>query len=99
VSGTGWPAAGVGGGLAGVGPGTAVTYRVWAPGGVSVGVAPVVFDPNWHVSVLADHPLVPGWNTVAFTVPSNVAGVRILGLQVDDGDGWAGRLVLDDVAF
>ena len=99
VSGTGYPAVGVDTGLAGVGPGTPVSYRVWAPAGVSAAVAPMVFDGSWNVTVLANQPLSPGWNTVSFAVPSGLSGLRILGLQVDDDGGWAGRLVLDSVAY
>jgi hypothetical protein len=99
VSGTGWPAAGVTSGLGGVGAGSVVTYRVWAPSGVSAGVSPMLFDSGWHASVLANQQLQPGWNTVIFTVPSGTNGVNELGLQVNDGSSWAGRLVLDSVVF
>src|SRR5579884_2617022 len=99
VSGTGWPAAGVTAGLAGLGPGALITYRVWAPPGVSAGVSPTLFDSGWHASVLANQTLSPGWNTITFTIPTTLTGVNELGLQVNDGSGWAGRLVLDDVAW
>jgi hypothetical protein len=99
VSGTGWPAAGVSAGLGGVGAGAVVTYRVWAPSGVSAGVSPMLFDSGWHASVLANRQLQPGWNSVTFTVPPATNGVNVLGLQVNDGSGWAGRLVLDDVSW
>jgi hypothetical protein len=99
VSGTGWPAAGVSTGLGGVGPGAIVTYRVWAPAAVSAGVSPMLFDSGWHATVLASRQLEPGWNTLTFTVPAALAGVNVLGLQVNDGSGWSGRLVLDDVSW
>jgi endoglucanase len=99
VSGSGYPAVGVDSGLSGVGPGTQVTYKVWAPNGVSAAVAPMVFDSNWNVTVLAPQSLSPGWNTVSFTLPSSLNGVRVLGLQVNDATGWAGRIVLDDVTW
>jgi hypothetical protein len=99
VSGTGWPAAGVTSGLSGVAPGTVVSYQVWAPAGVSAGISPMLFDSGWHASVLANHDLQPGWNTVTFTIPPGINGVNELGLQVNDGGGWAGRLVLDDVTW
>ena len=76
-----------------------MTYRVWAPSGVSVAVAPMVFDSSWNVTVLPAQQLAAGWNTVSFTVPPNLNGLRVLGLQVNGGSGWAGRLVLDSVAF
>jgi hypothetical protein len=97
VSGTGWPAAGAN--VSGVGPGTIVTYRVWAPTGVSAGVSPMLFDSGWHASVLANQQLRAGWNTITFTIPPSTNGVNELGLQVNDGSGWAGRLVLDDVTW
>jgi hypothetical protein len=31
--------------------------------------------------------------------PTDTNGVSDLGLQVNDGGGWAGRLLLDGVAF
>jgi hypothetical protein len=99
VSGTGWPAVGVTGGLSGVGPGSLVTYRVWAPAKVSAGVSPMLFDSGWHASVLANQNLQAGWNTVTFTVPASTNGVNELGLQINDGKHWTGRLVLDTVVF
>jgi hypothetical protein len=99
ISGTGWPAVGVTSGLNGVGPGSIVSYRVWAPGGVSAGVSPMLFDSGWHASVLANQQLQPGWNTITFAVPPSTNGINVLGLQVNDGNGWAGRLVLDSVGF
>jgi len=99
VSGTGWPAAGVSAGLGGVGAGAIVTYHVWAPSGVSAGVPPMLFDSGWHASVLANRQLQPGWNSVTFTVPPSTNGVNVLGLRVNDGSGWAGRLVLDDISW
>ena len=98
VSGSGYPATGVSANLSGVGPGATVSYRVWAPAGVSAGLAPMVFDSNWNVTVLSAQQLAPGWNTVTFTIPA-VNGVRTLGLQVNDGTNWQGRLVLDDVTW
>jgi hypothetical protein len=95
----GYPALGVDASQAGLGPGAPVTYRVWAPAGVAAGVAPMVFDGNWNVTVLASQPLSSGWNTVSFKIPSGVTAVKILGLQVNDDAGWAGRLVLDSVAY
>jgi hypothetical protein len=99
VSGTGWPAAGVTSGLGGVAPGAIVTYRVWAPSGVQAGISPMLFDSGWHASVMASQQLQPGWNTVTFTIPPATNGVNELGLQVNDGTAWSGRLVLDSVAF
>ena len=98
ISGSGYPAAGVSGGLTGVAAGTVVTDHVYAPTGVAAAVQPVVYDTNWNVTVLAPQTLTAGWNTVTFTVPVSVPGVRIVGLQVDSS-GWAGRLVLDDVSW
>jgi hypothetical protein len=97
VSGEGWPAAGVGTGA--VGPGAIVTYHVWAPAGADAGVSPVVFDSSWNVSVLASQQLQPGWGTITFTIPTSTGGVNRLGLQVNDGGGWVGRLVLDSVTY
>ncbi len=93
----GYPAVGTESNLGAVGPGSQVTYRVWAPDGVHAAVSPVVYDQWWQVSVLAAQDLVPGWNTVTFTVPGWLGGVRVLGLQVDAGSGWTGDLALDDV--
>jgi hypothetical protein len=99
VSGTGYPATGVTSGLGGLRPGSAVTYHVWAPSSVTVGVSPMWMDSGWNTTVLANQQLIPGWNTVTFTIPSTTNGINELGLQVNDGGGWAGRLVLDAAAF
>jgi hypothetical protein len=99
VTGTGYPAAGVRTGLNGVGAGTAVTYHVWAPSGVSAGVAPMLMDSAWHTIVLSNQPLQAGWNTITFTIPSSTNGVNELGLQVNDSASWVGRLVIDDVTW
>jgi len=99
VSGTGWPGAGVRSGLGGLGPGSVVAYHVWAPSGVSAGVSPMLLDSSWHADVLSGQTLRPGWNTVTFTIPPSVTGVNELGIQVNDGSGWSGTLVLDSVTF
>jgi hypothetical protein len=100
VTGTGWPAVGTGdGGVSDLAAGSPVTYRIWAPKGVAAGIAPMLFDRAWNATVLADRPLVPGWNTINFAIPAGTDGVRVLGFQVDDGNNWQGRLVLDAVAF
>jgi hypothetical protein len=93
----GYAAVGADTGLARVTPGATVSYRIWAPTGVNVGVSPIVYDSNWHVTVLASQTLAAGWNRVTFRVPPTLAGVRVLGLQVDDGSGWTASLNLDDV--
>ncbi len=94
----GYPAVGTDVNLQSVTPGAEVTYRVWAPSGVGVTVSPMVFDPSWRVTVLGARSLAPGWNSVTFSVPVDLAGVRVLGLQVDNPRGWAGTVVLDDVS-
>ncbi|MBV9810933.1 MAG: cellulase family glycosylhydrolase [Solirubrobacterales bacterium] len=99
VSGPGWPAAGVRTGLGGLAAGGVVTYHVWAPSGVSAGVSPMLLDAGWHADVLPGQTLQPGWNTVTFTIPPGVTGINELGIQVNDGSGWNGALVLDSVAF
>jgi endoglucanase len=99
VTGTGYPATGVRSGLSAVGPGSIVTYHVWAPSGVSAGVSPMLLDSAWNASVLASQQLLAGWNTITFTIPPTTNGINELGLQVNDSTGWAGRLVLDSVAF
>lgn len=99
VSGPGYPAAGVPTGVTAPALSSTVVFHVWAPSGVSVGVSPVLMGLKWYVVWLANHPLVPGWNTITFTVPISVFRVDMLGLQVNDATGWAGRLVLDSVTF
>jgi hypothetical protein len=99
VTGTGWPGIGTDRAVSALAAGSTVTYRIWAPQGVAAGIAPMLFDTAWKTTVLADRPLAPGWNTITFTIPAGTAGVRVIGLQVDDAGGWRGRLVLDAVAF
>ena len=100
VSAGGYPAAGVRSGLTGLGAGSVVTMHLWAPSTVSsVSVSPVVLDGGWTAHVLGGVALAAGWNSVSFAVPAGVSAVNELGLQVNDGGGWTGRLVLDAVAF
>lgn len=99
VTGTGYPGAGVRTGLTGLGPGSPVTYHVFAPSGVNASTSPMLLDSGWKAAVLPAQSLQAGWNTVTFTIPTTVSGVNELGLQVDDSSGWSGRLVLDAVAF
>ena len=98
VPGTGYPAAGTDQ-VAGLAPGGAVRLQVWSPASGRVAAAPTVYDQSWRVTVLPAQTLSAGWNTVAFTVPAALDGVRVVGLQIDDGSGWAGTLVLDSVAW
>ena len=101
LSAPGYPAAGTDRDVAGLRAGDLVTYRVHLPAGTPGGsaptVSPVVADGTWTMSVLARRTLRPGWNTLAFTVPRNVTTTRMLGLQVDNPDGWTGNLTLDRV--
>ncbi|HET8979478.1 MAG TPA: cellulase family glycosylhydrolase [Solirubrobacteraceae bacterium] len=100
VSGPGYPAAGVRtSGLAGLGPGTPVTYHVWAPAGEQASVSPMMLDSNWKATVMPAQALAPGWTTVSFTIPSTIGALNVLGLQVDEPGAWTGRLVLDDVTW
>jgi hypothetical protein len=85
--------------VAGLTQGSAVTYEVWAPAGTGITVSPMILDANWNAWVLPSHSLAGGWNVVSFTLPSGVGSVNVLGLQVNDGNGWAGRLVLDSISF
>jgi len=99
VTGPGWPAAGSGRGVQLVGPGSRVTYRLWAPGSVAAGLRPMLTAFDWRVTLLAARPLHSGWNTIAFRVPPELRDVRILGLQLDDPAGWKGRLLLGGVSW
>lgn len=102
LDGPGYPAAGTDRGVAGLRPGARVSYRVHLPGGPSVGTAPtlspVLFDQSWKVTVLAPQALGPGWSTVSFTVPRDVTSTQVLGLQVNNPNGWTGTLTLDRVS-
>ncbi|HEU5003555.1 MAG TPA: cellulase family glycosylhydrolase [Actinomycetota bacterium] len=99
VSGTGFPGIGETAHVAGLTAGSPVHYEVWAPSGVGATVSPVVFDANWNATVLGAQTLVPGWNSVNFNVPAGISSLQVLGLQVNDPNGWTGRLVLDSVFF
>jgi endoglucanase len=94
----GTPAVGVSTGLKGIVPRAVVTFHIWAPAGVAAGISPLVFDSGWQALKLPNRSLAAGWNTVRFTIPGSVAGVRLLGLQVNDDSLWAGRLILDTVS-
>jgi hypothetical protein len=99
LTGPGWPAIGESTELSGLAAGATITYEVWAPTGVSAGASPVVYDGSGNVTVLAPHTLAPGWNEVQFAIPAGVSSVSVLGLQIDDGTGWTGRLLLDSVRW
>ena len=96
LTGAGHPAVGTTSGLTQVRAGPRVGIRVHTPAGAALTVRPFVFDGSWTPTVLAGRTLADGWNQVSFVVPA-VDAVRGLGLQVDNGRGWTGRIVLDEV--
>ncbi len=98
VAGSGSPAAGVTTNLTGIRPRVIVTYHVWAPAGVSVGVSSILIDSARHKVVIGNQTLKSGWNTVTFTVPKTISHLHMLAVQINDRHGWRGRLVLDTVS-
>ena len=100
-AGVGWPAARLTTGISTLVPGKTVTYRVFKPSTAPAGVGVKLFasDVNWAQQFSPDLALVPGWNTVTFTVPPMATPLKAVGIQVNNGPGWAGSLYLDAVAW
>ena len=102
IDGPGYPAAGTDRAVTGLRAGARVSYRVHLPvggsGGTAPTVSPMLFDQSWKVTVLAPQALRPGWSTVSFTVPRAVTSTQVLGLQVNNPEGWTGALTLDRVS-
>lgn len=61
-------------------------------------IDPFVMDARWVVHMLGTVTLLPGWNWVRATVPDDVTGVNLLGLQTNS-PSWVGELGLDQVAW
>ena len=100
-AGVGWPAARLTTGIATLVPGKTVTYRVFKPSTAPAGVGVKLFasDANWAQQFSPDLALNAGWNTVTFTVPPMATPLKAVGIQVNNGPGWAGSLYLDAVAW
>ena len=101
VSGAGYPAVRTLS-TSGAGVGTKITYRVYKPASApsSVGVKPYVSNNGWAQTFGSDVSLSYGWNTVTFTVPAGLSTpLQAIGLQVNNGGGWTGSLLLDDVSW
>ncbi len=100
-AGVGWPAARLTTGIATLVPGKTVTYRVFKPAAAPAGVGVKLFasDVNWTQQFSPDLGLGPGWNTVTFTVPPMATPLKAVGIQVNNGPGWAGSLYVDAVAW
>jgi hypothetical protein len=100
-AGVAWPAARLTTGIATLVPGKTVTYRVFKPSTAPAGVGVKLFasDVNWAQQFGPDLALNAGWNTVTFTVPPMATPLKAVGIQVNNGPGWAGSLYLDAVAW
>lgn len=79
--------------------GALVELRVWLPENAPPLMAePFVMDSNWSVRKLGTVTLLPGWNRVRATVPSDVTSTNVLGVQTNN-PSWTGDIGLDDVAW
>lgn len=67
-----------------------------APGGLSV--KPFATDSGWTNRFGSDTAVSPGWNIVRFGWPI-VDGGRGFGLQVNNGTGWTGTVLVDAVRW
>lgn len=99
LTGRGWPAVGSDQGLAAVGAGSTVMYRLWAPGKVPASISPMLTSFDWRVTLLGARRLHPGWNMIRFTVPARVRDVRVVGLQLNNPAGWRGTVVLGGMTW
>jgi hypothetical protein len=85
--------------LAGITPGTGITYHLYLPAGApALTVLPFTEDGNWNTTMAGPTTLTTGWNSVTWTVP-NQTGMSSIGLQINNDTGWTGRLALDDVSW
>lgn len=83
----------------GLASGKQVTYWLYEPSGSTLqSVQPYVADLSWNDVMVAPVALEPGWNEVSWTVPS-VNGVDAVGMEINNGNGWNGQLVLDSVSW
>jgi hypothetical protein len=82
-------------GPAGLKPGMSVTYHLYAPR-PGIGVTPYACDGNWTSHTVPGKALSAGWNTLTWTVPS-MTGLKCLGFQIIDSNGWTGEVDLDAV--
>ena len=86
----------------GIGPGTTVTFRVYASSfaqqdlGAQLYLVSRLGDPKYLRSIT----LVPGWNVVQWRIPVGTrVPLRAVGLKIDDRIGFSGPLFLDDVSW
>lgn len=105
VNGGGAPAVSSSSGVAGLIPGSTVTYRVYAPPDAALpSVTPYMKDAAGIVYPEAPYSLAPGWNTISWQLhkASSVTGLvaaASIGFQINNALGWVGVLKLDAVAF
>lgn len=94
----GYPAIGQTTALAGMTPGSGVTYHVYAPNTSTVAITPFVDDSAWNETFGTTTTLVKGWNTLTFTIPADLTDVKRVGLEIENDAGWGGVLDVDAVA-
>jgi autotransporter family porin len=97
-TGADWPAVQVSS-PPGLAPGTQVTYWVHQPSGSTLtSVQPYIANLEWNDVYAPAVVLATGWNKVVWSVPA-ADGIKGMGLKINDGSGWSGRLVLDSVTW
>jgi hypothetical protein len=85
--------------LSGLAPGVVIVYRVYSPSASAVGVQPFVFDGSWSPKFGSSVGLAAGWNTVSYTVPAGVTAFKGVGMQINNGSGFAGNIYLDAITW
>jgi hypothetical protein len=83
--------------LTGIVSGTKVTYEVYEPSSISVGVQPYAVDNAGNYDFIPTIPLKPGWNTITWTVPTLVSGISFIAMEVENGGGAVGTIDFDAV--
>jgi len=82
--------------------GTAITFRVWIPGGSTItAVEPYLSDYNWAwASSWYGNLTANAWNTITLTVPSgHTTPLKQLGLRLSTNAAWSGTSYIDSVSW
>jgi len=98
MTGMDWPGIDVTRGLGGLASGSTVTFHVYSPSSGSAGIQPYACDGSWNENYVANTALAAGWNTITWKIPSQ-SGLNCIGFQINDDNGWSGRLALDAVTW
>jgi hypothetical protein len=85
---------------AGISAGTVLTYHVYEPAGGSLQANVYAVDGDWNYDFSGPTTLSSGaWSTLTFKVPALQAGLRYIGLEIENGAGTKTTLYLDAIGW